>query len=106
MSAIQSCHFPFKLVKMKKIIFSIVVLSFLTAFTTTKVMAVTGFVDFGFTLNDPLWGSQSYDMYVMVVADGQSTGWQLFDVVPSPGNYYTPLYNIYMTNLPYPAPIT
>lgn len=94
--------------KMKKFIFSIVLLSCLTAFTTTKVLAwptVPGYVDFCFTLTDATWTSQSYVMWVQVVANGiQASSWVKFDKVPSPGTYCPP-YHVYVPDIPYPGPI-
>ena|ERR1035438_3540606 len=98
--------FNLKSKKMKKFILSLVVLCCLTAFTTTKAVAwptISGNVKFSFTLIDQSWSNQSYDIYVAVVAGGQSTGWVYYNTVIQP-NIYGPI-SFPMLNIPYPAPI-
>jgi hypothetical protein len=93
---------------MKKIIFSLAILSFLVVFSSTKAWAqyptVGGNVTFSINLVDGSWTSETYDLYVRVVANSmQASSWVYFATENAPTSYGP--YTVYISDIPYPSPI-
>jgi hypothetical protein len=93
---------------MKRILFSLAVISVITAFTaeTAHSTTIAGNVAFEYKFQDLSWTSGlTYDVYVMVIANGnQYSSYPNFATISAPGDY--PGNSVYLSDIPYPSPIT